>query len=177
MATMIAYCGLDCARCEAYIATQNNDRAALQKVAEHWTQEYKSPFTIETVICDGCTVVDGRHAGYCAHCDIRACGSGRGVANCAYCPDYPCERLARFFASVPEAKSALDRIHAGLSERDSHGAGSVTSFNYQGSRVTCFLRPSTMSPHVPYRVQWSCLSVKARIMIFPSVQGSSGGPS
>lgn len=113
MDVRIAYCGLDCARCEAYIATQNNDRAAMEKVIEHWTQEYKTTFTIETVMCDGCTNVEGRHAGYCAYCDIRACGSARGIANCAHCPDYACERLARFFGSVPEAKSALERVRTG----------------------------------------------------------------
>jgi len=29
MATLIAACGLDCARCDSYIATQANDQAAL----------------------------------------------------------------------------------------------------------------------------------------------------
>ena len=33
MAEMIAYCGLVCTACPAYIATQANDRAALEQVA------------------------------------------------------------------------------------------------------------------------------------------------
>jgi len=32
--TMIAKCGLVCNECDAYIATQNNDLAALQKMSE-----------------------------------------------------------------------------------------------------------------------------------------------
>ena len=114
MAKIQAYCGLDCSECEAYIATQNNDMAALQKVAEHWSQEYKTPFTAETVVCDGCTHVQGRHPGYCGICAIRACGSARGVANCAHCAEYACDKLAGFLGAVAEAKSALERIRAGL---------------------------------------------------------------
>jgi hypothetical protein len=33
MAKIQAYCGLDCGECEAYIATQINDRAGLEKTA------------------------------------------------------------------------------------------------------------------------------------------------
>ena len=33
---MIGYCGLDCAQCEAFIATQNNDDALRAKVAAEW---------------------------------------------------------------------------------------------------------------------------------------------
>ena len=38
MKKLIAYCGLDCEKCDAYIATQNDDQALRKKTAELWTQ-------------------------------------------------------------------------------------------------------------------------------------------
>ena len=37
MNEFIAYCGLDCEKCEARIATMNNDDALRQKVAKEWS--------------------------------------------------------------------------------------------------------------------------------------------
>ncbi|MBN1875577.1 MAG: DUF3795 domain-containing protein, partial [Anaerolineae bacterium] len=36
MDKIIAYCGLNCAECPAYLATQANDMEALEHVAEEW---------------------------------------------------------------------------------------------------------------------------------------------
>jgi hypothetical protein len=33
-----------------------------------------------------------------------------GVANCAYCSDYGCEKLERFFGFAPQARATLDEI-------------------------------------------------------------------
>ena len=116
MQRLIAFCGLDCAQCEAYIATQADDMTAKERVAAKWREEYHAPATtIASVTCDGCTTMDGRAGGYCAHCPIRACGVGRQVANCAYCADYAtCDKLAGFFNSVPTAKATLDAIRLTL---------------------------------------------------------------
>ena len=54
MDKMIAYCGLVCTDCPAYTATQENDQAALERVAAQWREEYNaSDITVESVICDG----------------------------------------------------------------------------------------------------------------------------
>ena len=112
MDKIIAYCGLVCSDCPAYIATQANDPDALERVARQWREEYNAPdTTVESVVCDGC-LGDGRKSAYCPQCDIRACGVSRGVANCGYCPDYACEKLERFFGMVPNARSVLDQVHA-----------------------------------------------------------------
>lgn len=36
MKKLIAYCGLDCEKCDAQIATLNNDDALREKVAKLW---------------------------------------------------------------------------------------------------------------------------------------------
>jgi hypothetical protein len=112
MTQLIAFCGLDCAKCEAYIATQANDDTAKERVAAKWRKEYNAPdINLASVTCDGCVTVGGRLGGYCPHCPIRACGVVHKVANCAYCADYnACDKLAGFFKSVPDARVTLDSI-------------------------------------------------------------------
>ena len=116
MNPIIAFCGLNCSACEAYLATQANDRDAQERLVAKWKVEFNAPdMTIESVTCDGCLAFNGRLGGYCLQCPIRACGVERKVANCAYCADYgACEKLAGFFAQAPAAKTTLDEIRRTL---------------------------------------------------------------
>jgi hypothetical protein len=119
MDKMIAYCGLICTECPAYIATQADDHAALERVAAMWREEFNAPdITVESVICDGCLGTIGRKCGHCFECEIRACAMALNLANCAHCADYArpggCEKLEGFFGFVPEARATLDGIRAGL---------------------------------------------------------------
>jgi hypothetical protein len=114
MDKIIAYCGLVCTDCPAYVATQANDRAELEHVAAMWREQFGAPdITAEWVLCDGC-IVAGHKCGHCFECEIRACGITRGVLNCAYCAGYGCEKLEGFFGFVPDARTLLDSIRAGL---------------------------------------------------------------
>ena len=110
----IAYCGLSCTDCLAYIATQANDDTQRKEVAEKWTIEYKHDFKPEDINCDGCLSVSGRVASYCPICPIRKCGQGKGVINCAYCVDYVCKELDNFFKMAPRCRTTLDEIRKGL---------------------------------------------------------------
>ncbi|MCL5109362.1 MAG: DUF3795 domain-containing protein [Chloroflexi bacterium] len=111
---MIAYCGLDCAVCPAYVATQASDLPAQERLLAQWRVEFKAPeMQLADVLCDGCAAA-GRHCGYCAGCEVRACAAPRGVANCAYCPDYGCAKLASFWAMAPAARENLEAIRGGL---------------------------------------------------------------
>ncbi len=111
---MIAYCGLVCTDCPAYQATKADDAEALERVAAQWREEYSAPdTTAESVVCDGC-LGDGRKASHPATCEIRACGVEHGVANCAHCADYACEKLTDLFGQAPDAKKVLDGVKASL---------------------------------------------------------------
>ena len=108
---LIGSCGLDCANCEAYQATQANDEAWKERVAAQWRAEYHNPtFDVITVTCDGCRSVSGPWCSHCAECDVRSCTVARGVANCAECPDYACEKIEAFFNFVPQARKNLDAL-------------------------------------------------------------------
>ena len=114
MEKLISICGLTCTECGAFLATQNNDDEARRKVAEEWSKEYKTPIKPEDVYCVGCVQKSGRVFSYCHVCEIRACGLGRKVKNCAYCQEYPCEKLTKFFELAPQAKKNLEEVRKNL---------------------------------------------------------------
>ena len=106
----MAYCGLVCSDCGAFIATLENDDAKRRQVADAWSKMFGREFKPQDINCDGCLTRDGRHIDYCNICEIRKCGIERGVENCAYCVDYGCEKLSKFVENVPEAKKTLEEI-------------------------------------------------------------------
>jgi hypothetical protein len=115
MDTIVAYCGLTCSECEAYIATQEDDSAALATVAAKWSEEYGGPgFAAESVICDGCTTHGGRLCSHAPQCGIRTCAMERGVETCGHCADYACEMLDKLFLQGSEPRQTLDKIRAEL---------------------------------------------------------------
>ena len=110
METGIAYCGLTCVECPAYLATQAHDDEAMAAVAKQWSAEYDTQLTVADCWCDGCRSKAGPWMSHCAVCDIRACGVENDVESCAHCGDYGCEKLSRFFDFVPDAKATLDAL-------------------------------------------------------------------
>ena len=110
MDRMIAYCGLVCTECPAYLATQKDDMNALQKVAEQWSKQFDASLRAKDCYCDGCQATTDRLFGYCRRCKIRACGVGKKVTNCAHCGQYTCEELEGFFMMAPDAKTTLEKI-------------------------------------------------------------------
>jgi len=114
MEKMIAYCGLTCAECPAYVATKAGDEEALAKVAEQWSAEYNTQLTADDCRCDGCLSETGPWMSHCSECGIRACGVEKGVENCAHCDEYGCDKLTEFFGFVPDAKTTLDGIREAL---------------------------------------------------------------
>jgi hypothetical protein len=113
MEKMIAFCGLACTGCDAFPANQNKMTADERiKVAEKWTMLYGRGHTIEPedIHCDGCQSKDGTLFNYCNMCEIRKCGKGKHLKNCAHCADYACEKLNQFFTITPAAKTTLEEI-------------------------------------------------------------------
>ncbi|MCD4823661.1 MAG: DUF3795 domain-containing protein [Phycisphaerae bacterium] len=110
MTKMIAYCGLDCAVCEGYLATQADDDAKRAEVAKDWAARYNAPIKPEHINCDGCRA-DGRKFFYCSNmCELRKCGIAKGMDNCAACDEYPCEKLEAFFQLAPQVRDALEAL-------------------------------------------------------------------
>lgn len=111
--TMLAYCGLDCEKCEAFIATANNDDALRVKVAQEWAQAYNAPIKPEHINCTGCKST-GVKTYYCEQiCEIRRCAQTASVQTCADCSSYACDKLGEVFKFAPQAKDILDSLRSG----------------------------------------------------------------
>ncbi len=114
MKAMISICGLPCHECGAFTATQSDDDEKRAEVAAMWSKMYEAEIKPSDINCDGCTSEGGRLFQHCTVCEIRKCGKGRGVVNCAHCEDYACEKLEEFFKMVPDCRTTLDEIRSGL---------------------------------------------------------------
>lgn len=110
MDKMIAFCGLCCTDCNAYIATVNNDDALRAKTAKEWSQMYGASIKPADINCRGCLVTEGTLFGHCLECTIRLCGLKKKVDNCGHCQEYACGQLQEFLTQVPTAKDTLDAI-------------------------------------------------------------------
>ena len=110
MKNMIAYCGLDCEKCDAYLATIHNDYALREKTARLWAELNHAPILPEHINCEGCRA-DGVKTVYCeSYCSIRQCALKKGVATCGDCPELEnCQIVGAVISNNPEALENLKR--------------------------------------------------------------------
>ena len=105
----IAYCGLDCEACEAYLATVNDDNELREKVAKEWSELNQVEITPEMINCSGCRV-PGVKTVYCdSLCPIRQCAMGKRIETCGACPKMKvCEKLGMVTGNNEEALRRLE---------------------------------------------------------------------
>jgi len=109
---IIAYCGINCSKCPAYVATQNNDIKAIKELSKKWSTETMI-FKPKDIYCDGCNA-ETRIFYWCTQCNIRICCKEKEIENCAYCDKFVCDTLKNSYERNPEAKQTLDNIRKGL---------------------------------------------------------------
>lgn len=111
MEKYISCCGLDCATCDARIATIKNDDALRAQTAENWQKQFNaSTIPIESINCLGCRQ-DEVLFGHCPTCKIRVCVKSKGFETCADCPEMDnCEIVAMVHKFAPEAKENLQNL-------------------------------------------------------------------
>ena len=108
MQERIGYCGLDCAACDAYLATIRNDQALREKTAKLWAELNQAPILPEHINCLGCRG-DGVKTVFCEQlCAIRRCALQRGVATCGGCPELEsCQTVGAVTKNNPAAMENL----------------------------------------------------------------------
>ncbi len=112
---MIAYCGLNCLTCAIYLATRERNKTKrhqmrveiAEQIKKHYGQELSSA---DVADCDGCKTENDRL--FCSDCQMRTCAKQKDFESCAYCDDYACEKLEKFFITDTEAKKRLERIRS-----------------------------------------------------------------
>ena len=108
MKEYIAFCGLDCEKCEARLATVNNDDAMRVRVAKLWSELNGAKITPDMINCAGCRI-DGAKTPYCeALCPIRQCALSKNVETCGNCEEMEtCEKLGMITKNNPDALRSL----------------------------------------------------------------------
>lgn len=111
MEKLISCCGLNCAECDARIATINNDDNLRQQTAEKWRTMYNAPnITPEMINCTGCRQT-GDKINHWAECGIRTCAKGKALETCGGCKQLEtCETIKPVLGFAPDALSNLKSI-------------------------------------------------------------------
>jgi len=100
--TMIAYCCLECDKCDAYIATQNDDDALRAKVAKEWKMD------AEKIHCNGCKADNALF-----NCEAKKCAVAKGLPTCAHCDGFPmCDK--EIWTKWPQLKEKTETMRARL---------------------------------------------------------------
>ena len=108
MKPMIAFCGLDCEKCDAYLATIHDDQALREKTAKLWSEWNHVEILPEDINCEGCRV-DGKKTVYCDKlCEIRRCARKKGFETCGDCAGLEtCPTAAMIISNNPDALKNL----------------------------------------------------------------------
>jgi hypothetical protein len=108
MEKLIACCGLNCATCEARIATVNNDEELRKATAEKWKTQFNVPdMTADMINCTGCRE-EGAKLGHWSMCQIRTCAASKGFNTCGECKDLEnCSIISGVLKFSPDALKNL----------------------------------------------------------------------
>ncbi len=108
MKDRIAYCGLDCEACDAYLATVRDDQALREKTAKLWSALNHAPILPEHINCQGCRA-EGIKTIFCdSLCEIRQCALKKSMTTCGDCPDLEtCQIVGEIVSDYPEALKHL----------------------------------------------------------------------
>jgi hypothetical protein len=112
MEKLISCCGLNCATCDARIATDKNDDELRKATAEKWRVGFNAPnLTPEMINCTGCRE-EGAKFSHCSVCEIRNCVKAKGFNTCGDCPDLEtCSIVSGVHKFMPEALTNLRNLN------------------------------------------------------------------
>ena len=112
MEKLISCCGLNCATCDARIATIADDYEMRVKTAEAWKAQYNAPdITPEMINCTGCRE-PGVKFGHVTQCEIRICAQSKGFQTCGECEIVEtCSLVGNVHKFVPEALQNLKSLN------------------------------------------------------------------
>jgi hypothetical protein len=100
--SMVAYCCLECDKCDVYIATENNDEELRAKVAKEWKMK------AEELYCDGC-----KSDRTPFNCEAKKCAVSRNLPTCAHCDDFTsCDK--EIWTKWPQLKEKVEAMRKRL---------------------------------------------------------------
>ncbi|MFX1476532.1 MAG: DUF3795 domain-containing protein [Promethearchaeota archaeon] len=87
----ISFCGLNCAKCDMYLASHGDDQLHEELVS--WFQENIDP-NIKSISCERCRGETSEC--WSDDCEFRPCVIEKGLNYCFECPDFVCDKLEDF---------------------------------------------------------------------------------
>ena len=112
MEKLIACCGLNCATCDARIATVTNNIELLIETTEKWKVHYKvSDISTEMIKCTGCRE-EGFKMIHCSQCEIKKCVESKNYQTCAECEIMEkCEMVGKIHQYDPSTLQNLKSLN------------------------------------------------------------------
>lgn len=91
---LVASCGGYCGRCPFhYLAHIENKEK--RKKAEELSKQFNMDIEPDEIRCLGCH--GSIQSSWCATCSIRQCTEKRKILTCAFCDEFPCQKLETFY--------------------------------------------------------------------------------
>jgi hypothetical protein len=107
---MISYCGIDCSKCETFLATRADSHEARKKIAEKCLIQFNVKLEPEQINCGGCKSDDAKCTFAETLCEIRKCNMERSNPHCALCSEYKCKKLKKAIESAPAIGVSLEAL-------------------------------------------------------------------
>jgi len=89
----ISVCGLNCAKCDIYLAAHGNERLR-SEIIEWFKKECNKTIKPEQIRCEGCRGPLNVH--WSSNCKMMLCAKKRGFQYCFQCEDFPCTSVSEF---------------------------------------------------------------------------------
>ncbi len=103
---ILSRCGFRCDLCAAYNPNIKSFEDK-KRVSAKWQQYFGFYLEPEKIGCDGCI---GNSPTLDANCPVRPCLNERQLENCAYCPDFDCEKIKPRMDALVDWQDKLDEI-------------------------------------------------------------------
>lgn len=105
MEPILTRCGYRCDLCLAYRPNVKAHPENQSVLSDGWFKYFGFRLPPEQILCDGCLASAPKLIDQ--SCPVRPCVMERGLANCAACPDYGCEKLQERLVTRTEVEQRL----------------------------------------------------------------------
>ena len=105
----IAYCGLNCAKCDIYEPGHGNKKKR-DEILARLKQKRNRIFKPEQIACGGCRGPLNAH--WDEDCKMMLCAKNKKIQYCFQCKEFPCSILKAFASDgVSHHKKTVENLH------------------------------------------------------------------
>lgn len=104
-----SYCGIECNKCEIYLATVSNNMEKIRQIAKKYSDD-KCQFTTEGIKCMGCGTASSKLSEMCMNCQIMKCAEDKQIETCAQCSEYPCSIIDKYIDPSSQNRKVLNAL-------------------------------------------------------------------